>query len=879
MTLPSNPLILSIDDDPITLKLLHRILTLAGYQVITAQSGAQAFNILSQTKPDLILLDIMMSGMNGYQVCSKIQENEALAYIPVIFVTALNSEPDKKKAFAVGGVDYITKPFSKADILQKVDLHLKTNAHWDQVHQDFISWDKWSLPENFLKFKEFLYKKLHIPKNKQEQIQPIRPAKLYSIASALDLEDSQLAKYIAEFLQISYLEEIKPEMIQLGVLPPLFCKANSIVPVRSNQGGKGFILSNPFHWELLDSLNRFIERGKKPEIAITQPDNILSLFSQPSVQVKVPDSQLATNQSNQVSRNQATTTSNQSVQSVNQQGGVERSIEQAADTILAAAVSSRASDIHIEPKLTHALVRFRIDGDLHDVRKFPNETAAKVITRLKALGGLEITERRKPQDGAFETYINNRFFRLRLATTSTPDGESMIIRMLEPTAKPKPLKELGMTEGQVEKMIQFAKQTQGLIVIVGPTGSGKSTTIYSLLSQVDTKSRSLISVEDPIEYRIFNANQQQVNDKAGVTFESLLKSAMRQDPDILYLGEIRDSYSAKVGMEFASTGHLTISSLHSASATSAIFRLEQLGIPRATMADALLGIVAQKLLKKLCPHCKEVQPITDKEAAILEGFTDNIPSVVAHPVGCNKCNQTGYFGREGIYEVLHFDAVLTEMVRREVPISAIRDYARQRGDCLIANHAVEKVRNLLFSPQDIYERVLLEESRSRLPIPEKNSPSLTPTHNVNTVSSATPKLRVLPSLPNSKNSVLVIESEESDKSLLQRWLETAGYEVVVPIDGVDALFELGKRKFDLILANVNMPSLNGQRLLEILHQRQIDTPTIFLTADPIKEIEIKGLDLGAADYIKKPLRNDIVLLRVNNHLNSRVEQGEIQQAN
>lgn len=249
-----------------------------------------------------------------------------------------------------------------------------------------------------------------------------------------------------------------------------------------------------------------------------------------------------------------------------------------ADRLIARAIADRASDIHIEPKGTETVVRLRVDGDMREIVALKKDTSLMVVSRLKAMAGMDIAERRRPQDGVIEMKVNGQAYKLRIATTATPDGESLIMRVLEPGANAKPLEDLGMTPDQVETMRAMASATQGLILVVGPTGSGKTTTIFSMLSQVDTRSRSLISVEDPVEYRIPFANQQQVNDKAGITFESLLKLAMRQDPDILFLGEVRDPFSAKASMDFASTGHLTISTLHTSNATSAVFRLERLNL-------------------------------------------------------------------------------------------------------------------------------------------------------------------------------------------------------------------------------------------------------------------------------------------------------------
>jgi type IV pilus assembly protein PilB len=246
-----------------------------------------------------------------------------------------------------------------------------------------------------------------------------------------------------------------------------------------------------------------------------------------------------------------------------------RPIVHISNSILYTAVTERASDIHIEPKEKETSVRYRIDGDLQDLYRMKKQTGAMVISRLKALAGLDIAERMRPQDGAVEIMADGRTFKLRLATTSTPNGESLVIRVLEPSAKPKKMSDLGMMDAQVAAMIDLAARRYGLILVVGPTGSGKTTTIYSFLAHVDTRTRSLISVEDPVEYRIPDANQQQVNEKAGVTFDALLKSSVRQDPDILYLGEIRDGFSARISVDFASTGHMTVSTLHTNNATTA----------------------------------------------------------------------------------------------------------------------------------------------------------------------------------------------------------------------------------------------------------------------------------------------------------------------
>jgi type II secretory ATPase GspE/PulE/Tfp pilus assembly ATPase PilB-like protein/CheY-like chemotaxis protein len=608
------------------------------------------------------------------------------------------------------------------------------------------------------------------------------------------------------------------------------------------------VLSNPFNWELLDNLKKITGKGKTLKLAVTEPEHIELLFKHAS-ELDVAAPATKTVMGTGVQETNGPTRQfpiEEPVEDISEADIKKHPIVYIANTMINKAVAERASDIHIEPKGDETVVRFRIDGDLQDSFALKKNTGVMLISRLKVLGGLDLAERRKPQDGSFAASINNKTFKLRLATTSTPYGESLIIRLLEPSVKPKDLKQLGMMDQQVATMIEFANRTHGVILIVGPTGSGKTTTIYSFISHIDCQSRSLMSVEDPVEYSIPFANQQQVNDKAGVTFESLLKSAVRQDPDILFLGEVRDPYSAKMSMDFASTGHLTITTLHTSNATTALFRLERLGIDRGTMADTLIGVIAQRLLKKLCPHCKQKEQISSEERDMLAPFTDEFPSHVAHPVGCAKCNNTGYFGRVGIYEIIKFDHAISEMARSGAPIAEIRNTIRNRGGFLISSHAVEKVKQLIFSPKDIYEHVLVEELAFEAKIPQKKS------HH-------TP---VAEKEVKDAISILVVEDDHDSRTLITRFLENNGYTVTPAEDGVSAFLRLGKDTFDLIISDVNMPNLDGFKLLEMKGQKGIETPVIFLTSRSDPEDMSRGLELGAVDYITKPTKKDILLTKV-----------------
>lgn len=836
MTSPDGPLILSVDDDPQVATLLQSALTKAGYRAISAPDAEKALQILETTKPDVILLDILMPETDGYALCARLQQDPRLSYIPVIFLTALDTVEDRKRGLAAGAVDYISKPFSLEELLEKVGTHLKTGARW-QAMGATTSAGAPARRSDFDDFKKFLFDELKLTPEDREKLSRLAPADMFTVPPALlpGVGKGRIAECLARFLGVTYVASLKPDQVRLGVLPAPFCRRNLVVPVHG-----GFVLTNPFDWDLLNQLRRL--EGTNPlSIQIALPETITPLVREaPSPEEKPKSGRYV-------------------VEALGDAQG-ESPLVRLADDILKDAITQRASDIHIEPKEEETVVRFRIDGDLQDYLRLDRVVGLRAISRFKALGGLDITERRRPQDGSFSADIHKKNFVLRLATSSTPHGESLVIRFVEPGARPRSLDELGFTPEQAGIMIGFAQRSQGLILIVGPTGSGKTTTIYSLLSQIDCRTRSLMSVEDPVEYRIPFANQQQVNEKAGVTFESLLRSAVRQDPDILYLGEIRDPYSAKMSMDFASTGHLTITTLHTSNATTAVFRLERLGAGRESMGDSIVGIVAQRLLKKLCPHCRIIRPVEQREIALLSPFTDRVPATVAQPAGCSKC-RGGYLGREGVYEILRFDPEIASMVRTGRSISEIRGFASQRGDYLISDHAIEKVRQYLISPADAHERVLVEEESPRLaapvPVPAP-APKL-----ASTAPPAAPAKET-----REKKSILVVEDDVDSSTLVKVYLEKAGYEVTVAQDPIEAFLSLGKSQYDLILSDLEMPNLDGFKLLEVTQQKGIATPVIFLTARSGEETEVKALELGAVDFIRKPFKKEILLLRVKSALKS-----------
>jgi type IV pilus assembly protein PilB len=915
------PLILSIDDDIDIRMLIEVYLSNANYEVISSSSPTEALTIVEGRKPDLILLDVIMPEMNGYEFCSRLQDSNETNTIPVIFLTSLWEEADKARAFAVGAADFLNKPIQKNLLLEQVADAIEKGKKWKKMSEGDIPFHLGLSPTYLDDFIKFLQNQLVLTDNDISQLENITHNNIYHIANEIGITNEHLAQYIGGFLKLPYMKIINPESLKMGILATSFCRSKKVIPISTDKSKLCFVISNPFDWDLLDWISQVVTETDY-DIVITEPKNITSLLGEDKKDID-------NNSSLDYITHEDLETLNSDSDDIDITNVSDKDMSPIiyiADKLIRKAVTDNASDIHIEPKKDNTVVRFRINGDMVDILKLKKRTGTMLLCRLKAIGHLDIAEQKKPQDGSVETKIGNDNIKMRLATTSTPDGESLIMRVLQTQAEVKSFASLGMTKKQAEDITTLANHTQGLILVVGPTGSGKTTTIYSLLSLIDCQTRSLLSIEDPVEYRIPYANQQQVNIKRGVTFESLLKSVVRQDPDIMFLGEVRDTFSANISLDFASTGHLTITSLHTNNSVTAVFRLERLGVSRSAMADSIIGIIAQRLVKKPCPYCKKLEAPTPEEVDILKMFTSDIPEKVAHPNGCLKCNQTGYGGREGVYEVLPIDLDIAQQIRSGVEIPEIRRFLLKRGDYLICTQALEKIRNHTFTVDDAFERVLIEDMdyylegkatnydiAEEIPdeeiavsdnslsdeninisndllcpenIPESDSPEMDkplmalpnanshePIPDISSTQGEMPTLIGVSSkqqkdLENAEKvatapkKILIVDDDEDVRILLNHFLVQAGYETILAVDGVDALMTLGRYKFDIILSDVDMPNLDGFKLMEMLNSKDLKTPVVFLTANDDAKHELEGLKLGAADYLKKPLEKDILLLKI-----------------
>ncbi len=346
------------------------------------------------------------------------------------------------------------------------------------------------------------------------------------------------------------------------------------------------------------------------------------------------------------------------------------------DSIIREAVPLRASDIHIEPFEKSVKVRYRIDGDLQKKIEFPVNSYSAVCARIKILAGLNIAERRVPQDGRINMTVGGKEFDFRVSTLPTVFGEKFVIRVLDKTSFRFTRTDLGFTEKENVLIDKMLAKPHGIVLLTGPTGCGKSTTLYSFLKEVNTPAVNIVTVEDPVEYIMAGVNQTQVNTKANMTFSAALRSILRQDPDIIMIGEMRDEETAEIAVRAAITGHIVFSTLHTNDAVGAITRLEDMGIPDYLVADALVGVIAQRLVKRLCPECKRRGRTNAKEMAIL-GIEE--PITIFRPQGCQFCGGTGYKGRIAVHEIMYMNESMRSAVAREKNLEVLREVARQNG--------------------------------------------------------------------------------------------------------------------------------------------------------------------------------------------------------
>ncbi|MFQ3610294.1 MAG: ATPase, T2SS/T4P/T4SS family [Fimbriimonadales bacterium] len=378
-------------------------------------------------------------------------------------------------------------------------------------------------------------------------------------------------------------------------------------------------------------------------------------------------------------------------------------IVRVANTIIQQAINERASDIHVEPQVRNLRIRYRIDGVLHEALSLPKYVQAPLISRYKIMAEMNIAEKRLPQDGRIPIRYQNKDYDLRVSSIPTPVGEKIVMRILDKTSVLLGLNKLGFTPETQARLEELVIQPQGMVLSTGPTGSGKTTTQYSVLHKLNSVEKNILTIEDPIEYQLPGISQVQVNRKAGLTFASALRAFLRQDPDIIMVGEMRDLETAEIAIEASLTGHLVLSTLHTNDAPSAVIRMVDMGVEPYLISATVTGVMAQRLARRVCQKCKEPREIPASDLRAFGFQVENPDQVITiwEGVGCEACRGRGYSGRVGIYELMVVNAEIAELIVRRAPLSDIKEAAKANGMKELREDGLVKVLEGLTTPDEV----------------------------------------------------------------------------------------------------------------------------------------------------------------------------------
>ncbi len=380
-------------------------------------------------------------------------------------------------------------------------------------------------------------------------------------------------------------------------------------------------------------------------------------------------------------------------------------IARALNLIVNEAVKSRASDIHIEPELDKVRVRYRIDGILHNIAALPTLVHGPLISRVKILSGMNIADRLRPQDGQFSLKAKGKDIDIRVATVNTVHGEMAVLRLLDKTMAAMALSQLGFLPESKTKFEKMLMVPYGMVLISGPTGAGKTTTLYAAINSLDKTGRNVITIEDPVEYRFAGINQIQVSTKAGLTFASALRSMVRLDPDVMLVGEVRDSETAQIAIQSALTGHLVLSSVHANDTVGVLFRLIDLGVEPFLICSAVIGIVSQRMIRRVCPHCVQTRavPMVEQIAYLKEMSEER--SEFSYGAGCKACSYTGYLGRTGVFELLPITDEVRRLLVGGAGITEIKKQALEEGMVTLARDGMMKAKAGITTPCEVMRNV------------------------------------------------------------------------------------------------------------------------------------------------------------------------------
>jgi len=698
--------LLFVDDETNTLNALKRVFADQGHRVLLANGPAQALEVLSREPVDLLCSDQNMPGRTGLDLLKEVRER--WPHIKRLMLTVVTDAAVMREAVESGAVyKYLNKPWDDDDLKMTVRRALE-HGHLESAHdrlRDRTSAQEqmvekidrlWDRPRGTL---GYVLEKAGLATADQMAAagrERRAPETLIETLARMDLvTEAQVLRAVAEAQHIPTieLEGVALAADAVKMVPREICEKGRLAPVRVENDRLVVAFADPT--DVVKIENLAIVTGLPVTPLAATPSGILKsldrFFGDSPAYTSLQDFEKQVQYDHGGRFDLVVEEEEPNALDKLFTGTDEASVVRLVNAIVFEGLKSRASDIHIEPKTRVSLVRYRVDGMLQTRLKIPAPLHAPTMSRLKILAKLDIAERRRPQDGRLTLKAGPRLIDVRLSTMPTVEGEKMVLRILDTSGAVKKVADVGFAAGDLLRLSPLLRRPQGIVLSTGPTGSGKTTTLYAILNETLSPYKNYETIEDPVEYRLEGANQVQVRENLGLSFAATLRCTLRQDPDVILLGEIRDEETADVAFKAALTGHLVLSTLHTNSTVASLTRLIDIGVKPYLLASALEGIIAQRLVRRICESCRtRVEPAAET-LALLRLRPEDFPTAFAG-TGCERCDHSGYRGRTGLFELM----VVTDELRRGiaggVEESAVTGLARAAGMRTLLEDGLEKAR-------------------------------------------------------------------------------------------------------------------------------------------------------------------------------------------
>jgi type II secretory ATPase GspE/PulE/Tfp pilus assembly ATPase PilB-like protein/ActR/RegA family two-component response regulator len=654
------------------------------------------------------------------------------------------------------------------------------------------------------------------------------------VCGAIGISEDEFAALVVTHARLTAAQWERADAQALRLLPERLARQYKVFPMREDDRAIYVATSDPNDLDAEQAIG--FASGRVPVFEIATPAQIMTAIDAGYAPVGHAEKILkAASRSDDVVR----VVSETGPESVNVNDITAAPIVSLANMILRDAVTQRASDIHVEPGRLQGVVRYRVDGVMREYLQLPMPVHNRVVSRLKVTGNLDIADRHRPQDGRCRIMIADKSVDLRISTVPTRESEKIVIRVLD-AANTKRLGDISLPAPELTRLRRLISQRDGIVVVTGPTGSGKTTTLYAALGEVARGEVNVTTIEDPVEYELPGITQIQVDARRQVTFGATLRAVLRQDPDVIFVGEIRDAETAEVAAHAALTGHLVLTTLHTNDSVGVVNRLADLGLDRATISASLRGVLAQRLVRRLCSKCsaRYAAPYSEEEIRLHE--TAGVMPV-KRQVGCETCGHTGYWGRLAIPEVLVMSDAMAEQVAAGATHGALLKLAKAEGLRLMLDVALEAVARGDTTLAEV-DRVIGLRAQAPQAEPE--------------VHEETGAGFEEPDASSGRPRVLVVDDDPVIRGVVKALLEKESFAVTEATDGETALAAVADApSFDLIILDLGLPTMNGRQVLKRIREdsTHATVPVIVLTGSEDEEDEVVVMDEGADDYLRKPI--------------------------